>query len=78
MRVRLLGEDASRLAAARLAARRHARPGGDSNEIVRVHNLARTQYVRDSRTGVWTDRLGEVLKGALDPFLLAYLRTVNP
>jgi hypothetical protein len=42
--------------------------------IARVYNLARTQYVRDPRTGQRDGRPREVLGGALDPFLLAYLR----
>jgi ATP-dependent Clp protease ATP-binding subunit ClpC len=43
-------------------------------ELVRVYHLARAQYARDPRTGLRSSRAREVLDGALDPFLLAYLK----
>ncbi|MGO8951235.1 MAG: AAA family ATPase [Ktedonobacterales bacterium] len=47
-------------------------PPGD--ELVRVYHLAKAQYVRDPRTGVRSTRARDVLDGALDAFLLAYLK----
>ena len=43
-------------------------------ELARVYHLARAQYARDPRTGMRSSRAREVLEGALDPFLLAYLK----
>jgi len=77
-RVRLVSTDPRQFAAAFLRARLDAAPPtGTADEIVRVYNLARTQYVRDPRTGQRSGRPREVLRGALDPFLLAYLESAN-
>ena len=45
-----------------------------SEELVRVYHLTKAQYVRDPRTGERSNRPREVLDGALDAFLLAYLK----
>ncbi|HEV2458346.1 MAG TPA: hypothetical protein VGS80_08260, partial [Ktedonobacterales bacterium] len=78
-RVRVRCTDALKVAlqliAARLLAHRAARPPTD--ELVRVYHLAKSQYVRDPRTGCRAMRPRDVLDGALDPFLLAYLTQRN-
>jgi ATP-dependent Clp protease ATP-binding subunit ClpC len=45
-----------------------------SEELVRVYHLAKAQYARDPRTGERSSRARDVLDGALDAFLLAYLK----
>jgi hypothetical protein len=45
-----------------------------SEDLVRVYHLAKAQYVRDPRTGERSSRARDVLDGALDAFLLAYLK----
>jgi protein subunit release factor B len=45
-----------------------------SEELVRVYHLSRAQYARDPRTGERSSRARDVLDGALDAFLLAYLK----
>jgi hypothetical protein len=45
-----------------------------SEELVRVYHLAKEQYARDPRTGERSSRARDVLDGALDAFLLAYLK----
>ncbi len=45
-----------------------------SEELVRVYHLTKAQFVRDPRTGERSSRPREVLDGALDAFLLAYLK----
>jgi peptide chain release factor 2 len=73
-RLRFVSQDPSRFAAALLRARLDAAPASThTDEIVRLYNLTRTQYVRDPRTGQRSDHPRAVLSGALDPFLLAYL-----
>jgi ATP-dependent Clp protease ATP-binding subunit ClpA len=44
-----------------------------SEEVARVYRLAKTQYVRDPRTGHRERHPKDILAGAIDPFLLAYL-----
>jgi hypothetical protein len=73
--IRLQATDPSQFAAALVQARLAAAPAAD--QIVRVYNLAGTQYVRDPRTGQRSARPRDVLQGALDPFLLAYLEQAN-
>ena len=43
-------------------------------ELVRIYHLAKAQYARDPRTGERSSRARDVLDGALDAFLLAYLK----
>jgi hypothetical protein len=42
-------------------------------ELARVCYMARSQSIRDPRTGHREGRPREVLAGAIDPFLVAYL-----
>jgi ATP-dependent Clp protease ATP-binding subunit ClpC len=74
-RVRVRCADALKVAlqliAARIQAQQATRPPSD--DLVRVYHLAKSHYVRDPRTGCRAARPREVLDGALDPFLLAYL-----
>jgi ATP-dependent Clp protease ATP-binding subunit ClpC len=74
--VRVRGEDAERLAVALLRARAALRPltTASAEDIVRVYNLGRTQFVKDRRTNERDGQAGRVLAGALDRFLLAFLR----
>ncbi|MFI5272829.1 MAG: AAA family ATPase [Ktedonobacterales bacterium] len=74
MRVRLRAADPTR-AAAELLAARLVRPIAlvASDTVVRVYHLAKTQYVRDPRTAHRESKVRDVLDGAIDPFLLAYL-----
>jgi ATP-dependent Clp protease ATP-binding subunit ClpA len=51
--------------------------GPEPNDVVRVYNFVRTQYVRDPRTGQESDRPREVLSGAIDPFLLSSLKSTD-
>lgn len=78
LRVRVRATEAETVGRALLAARRECPPRAgvlDGTDVIaRVYNLVRTQYVRDPRTGQRDGRPREVLGGALDPFLLAYLR----
>lgn len=78
VKVRVQGEDAEHLAIALLAARA-TRPskgapldGGDA--ITRIYHQARTQYVRDPRTGAKETHARDVLAGGIDGFLLSFLR----
>jgi peptide chain release factor 2 len=76
LRVRVRAEHAERLALSLLAARTalaEADPAEDAL-VVRVYRLARTQYVRDPRTGERSGKPRDVLAGAIDPFLFAYLK----
>ncbi|HST87267.1 MAG TPA: hypothetical protein VLJ14_02725, partial [Ktedonobacterales bacterium] len=67
-----MGDQAARdLLAALLVRGRAGRTPSD--EVVRVYHLMKTSYVRDPRTGARSSRPREVLDGALDTFLLAYL-----
>src|SRR5262249_40246707 len=79
LRVRVRSSDALKFALNLLAARitRQTTHGADTEEVVRVYHLARSQYVRDPRTSHRVSRPREVLGGAIDPFLLAYLASQN-
>jgi ATP-dependent Clp protease ATP-binding subunit ClpA/protein subunit release factor B len=79
LRVRVRSSDALKVALSLLSARiaRQRAPGVATEEVARVYHLARTQYVRDPRTGHRIGRPREVLGGAIDPFLLAYLARQN-
>jgi ATP-dependent Clp protease ATP-binding subunit ClpC len=46
-----------------------------SDELARIYYLTRGQHVRDPRTDERQDRPREVLSGAIDPFLFAWLAT---
>ncbi|HEX6800745.1 MAG TPA: hypothetical protein VF116_23735, partial [Ktedonobacterales bacterium] len=72
-RVRVRAADPATIAAELIAARLAAGTPASSDEVVRVYHLARTQYVRDPRTNHREGRVREVLDGAIDAFLLAYL-----
>jgi hypothetical protein len=78
LRVRVRTAAAETVGQSLLAARRACPPRAgvlDGMDVIaRVYNLARTPYVRDPRTGHRDGRPREVLGGALDAFLLAYLR----
>jgi ATP-dependent Clp protease ATP-binding subunit ClpC len=75
--VRVQAQDAEQLALALLAARREQRSRGSGmtadDALARVYYLARSQHVRDPRTGHRDGRPRDVLAGAIDPFLVAYL-----
>ncbi|HLJ81330.1 MAG TPA: AAA family ATPase, partial [Ktedonobacterales bacterium] len=73
--VQVRAEDAERIARELLVALlgRAAAGTATAEEIARVYHLGRTQYVRDPRTGLRLNRPREVLAGALDSFLVAYL-----
>lgn len=75
--VRLRAEEAERMALGLLAARRLRPPKGVAmaadEQLARVCYLARSQYVRDPRTNHREGRPRDVLTGAIDPFLVAYL-----
>jgi ATP-dependent Clp protease ATP-binding subunit ClpA len=78
LRVRVQAQDGERLGRALLEARRpHGIRGATldgGEQVVRVYCLARSQYVRDPRTEARNGRPREVLAGAIDAFLLAYLK----
>ncbi|HEU5438384.1 MAG TPA: AAA family ATPase [Ktedonobacterales bacterium] len=63
---------AAELIAARLASAATSVEPADET-VVRVYHVAKTQYVRDPRTGHREGRVKDVLDGALDRYLLAYL-----
>ena len=69
-------ETAFALLAARLARESDTTARGD--QIARLYHIAKTQYARDPRTGHRTGRPRDVLAGALDAFLLAYLSQREP
>src|SRR5262249_54601760 len=79
LRVRVRSGDALKVALTLLAARiaRQRAQDAATEEVARVYHLARTQYVRDPRTGHRIGRPREVLGGAIDPFLLAFLARPN-
>ncbi len=72
-RVRVRAADPAAIAAELIAARLAAGAVPSSDEVVRVYHLAKTQYVRDPRTNHREGRVREVLDGAIDAFLVAYL-----
>ena len=45
------------------------------SEIVRLYLPEGDRYVRDLRTDLRTTQVREVFEGALDEFILAYLKT---
>ena len=47
-------------------------------DIIRKYTLSPRPSARDARTGVFTNNLNELWKGALDEFLYATLRERNP
>lgn len=49
-------------------------PQPSEPEVVRVYQVEGERLVRDLRTQIKTTSVGEVLEGALDDFILAYLR----
>src|SRR5262249_9941985 len=78
LRVRVRAAAAAAVAAELIAARLAAAaapppPAAADQSVVRVYHIAKTQYVRDPRTGHREGRVKDVLDGALDPYLLAYL-----
>ena len=79
-RVRVRSLHAKETALAFLAARltRENDTTARNDQIARLYHLAKTQYVRDPRTGHRTGRPRDVLAGALDAFLLAYLAQREP
>jgi ATP-dependent Clp protease ATP-binding subunit ClpA len=73
--LRVRGRGAEEAALALLAERaRPARPEDEASDLVRVYHIGRSHYVRDPRTGERSNRPRDVLAGAIDAFLLAYLR----
>ncbi len=72
IRVRSTEEVAGELLRALLSRQESGLPPSD--ELVRIYHLAKSQYVRDPRTGERFTRAKDVLDGALDTFLLAYLK----
>jgi ATP-dependent Clp protease ATP-binding subunit ClpA len=77
LRVHIRAADAERVALSLLAVRCAVRASGSGPaepSVVRVYRLARTQYVRDPRTGERSGKARDVLSGAIDPFLLAYIK----
>jgi ATP-dependent Clp protease ATP-binding subunit ClpA len=75
LRVRVRAAEARQTALALLGARvaRQTAARGATEAVARVYHLAKTQYARDPRTGQRSGRPRDVLAGAIDPFLLAYL-----
>src|SRR5579859_3841264 len=74
--VRVYAEDAGHVARDLLVALLGRGAGGTApgEDVARVYHLGRTQYVRDPRTGLRVNRPRDVLAGALDSFLVAYLK----
>ncbi|CAG0974418.1 ATP-dependent Clp protease ATP-binding subunit ClpC [Anaerolineae bacterium] len=51
-------------------------PQPEKQQIIRLYTLDRGErFVRDLRTGLRLTQIKEVLKGMIDPFILAFLRT---
>ncbi len=73
VRVRALHGKETALALLEARRARHGALPVPQDQVARVYHLAKTQYVRDPRTGHRTGRPRDVLGGALDAFLLAYL-----
>ncbi|HEY7020472.1 MAG TPA: AAA family ATPase [Ktedonobacterales bacterium] len=75
--IRVRGEDAERLALALLRALTAREPAttATADDIVRIYNQGRTQFVRDRRTNERDGQIARVFAGALDRFLLAFLRS---
>jgi len=71
--VHLIGQDAPELAVTLLAARLLS-PPTEAEEVVRVYTTGRERWVRDPRTGVRSNDPRDILDGALDPFLVGYMR----
>jgi protein subunit release factor B len=46
-------------------------------EVVRIYSVDGDRFVRDTRTGVRTNRVREVFEGDLDELILAYLKTAE-
>jgi ATP-dependent Clp protease ATP-binding subunit ClpA len=76
LRVKVRCANAEQTALALLAAAllRHDAGLAPADDLARIYHLARTQYVRDPRTGLRLGRARDVLAGAIDDFLLAYLK----
>ncbi len=77
-RERVRAADPIAVAAELIAARLAAGAAPSSDDVVRVYHLAKTQYVRDPRTNHREGRVREVLDGAIDAFLVAYLAQDAP
>jgi ATP-dependent Clp protease ATP-binding subunit ClpC len=75
LRVRARSTNAEWAALALLAARNTTPPAQAAADIpvVRIYRLAKTQDVRDPRTGQRSGKARDVLAGVIDAFLLAYL-----
>ncbi|HRE46808.1 MAG TPA: AAA family ATPase [Aggregatilineales bacterium] len=59
-----------------IAAGRRDAPPPEKYTVIRVYALDRSEvYIRDLRTGLRVRDVKAVLKGGIDPFILAYLRT---
>ena len=76
--LRLQAERAEEVAPAVVAARALRPPrnsGMDADEVLaRIYYLGRNQYVRDPRSGQREGRSQDVLRGAIDSFLFAFLK----
>ncbi len=74
LQIRVKSSDSTAHELAQALLEHQERVAAPSEELARVYHLDKSQYARDPRTGARSPRTRDVLDGALDAFLLAYLK----